>query len=142
MATTFSQSRIFRAVSSLHFAFFWSHATSVLDERKHFVEATVAAAVIVDDAPILAVSHLGVGARLASRNGSGIYLQFLRFSERVFAKNFMFKDVLIIGMMVYDCDCLEVAEDQEERQDTNRADVDHASIASFLIFDENRFSSQ
>ena len=111
----------------------------MLDERKYFVEAAVAAAVIIDDTPILAVSHLGVGAGLASRNGSGIYLQFLRFSERVLAKDFMFKDVLIIGMMIYNYDCLEVAKDQKERQDTNRADVDHASIASFLIFDKNRF---
>lgn len=68
-----------------------------------------------------------------------MYLQFLRFSERVLAEDFMFKDILIIGMMVYNCDCLEVAKDQEERQDTNRADVDHASISSLLIFDENRF---
>lgn len=141
MTTTISQSRIFRAVSSLHFAFLWSHATSVLDERKYLIKTAVAAAVIVDDTPVLAVSHLGAGARLASWNGSGIYLQFLRFSKRVLAKDFMFKDVLIIGMMVYNCDCFEVTEDQEERQNTNRTDVDHDSryIASLLIFDENSF---
>lgn len=34
------------------------------------VEAAVAAAVIIDDTSILAVSHLGVGAGLASRNES------------------------------------------------------------------------
>lgn len=72
---------------------------------------------------------------LRKRILTGIYLQFLRFSKRVLAENFMIKDVLIIGMMDYDCDCPEIAEDQEKRQDTNRADVDHASIASLLIFD-------
>lgn len=101
----------------------------MLDEGKHFVETVIATTMVVDNAAILAVSHLGIGARLASRNGSRIYLQFLRFSERVLAKDFVFKNVFIVGMMVHDCDRLEIAEDQEERQDTNRTDVDHASVA-------------
>lgn len=45
-------------------------------------------------------------------------------------------------MMVHNCDRLEIAEDQEERQDDYRADVDHASDPLLLIFDEgNRFVS-
>lgn len=111
MTTAFPQSRIFRTVFSVHLAFLWSHATSVLDEEKHFIEAAVATTMIIDNAAILAVSHLGVGAKLASRNGSRIYLQFLRFNERVFAKDFVFKDIFIVRMMVYDCNCLEIVED-------------------------------
>lgn len=34
VAAAFSQSRVFRAVPSLHLAFLRSHATSVLDEGK------------------------------------------------------------------------------------------------------------
>lgn len=115
MAAAFSQSRVFRAVSSVHLAFLWSHVTSVLDEEQHFVEAAVAATMIVDNTAIFAVSQLGVGASLTSRNGSRIYLQFFRFSERVLAKDFVFEDIFIIGMMVHNCDCLEITEDQEKR---------------------------